>query len=86
MGGKGSWRGIVGRLLGTAALCLVAIAAAPALADDPPPPFRTPHNLSLRYAGPGKADRETRDIFQDSDTDLLYVTDGNGGATLPGAR
>lgn len=85
MGGKGSWRGIVGRLLGTAALCLVAIAAAPALADDLPP-FWTPHYLSPRYAGPGKADRETREIFQDADTDLLYVTDGNGSAPLPGAR
>jgi hypothetical protein len=56
--------------------------------------------LSPRFAGPGKADRETREIFQDPDTNLLYVTDGNGGGLtvlrytglipkdppLPGAR
>jgi hypothetical protein len=35
--------------------------------------------LSPRYAGPGKEDRETREIFQDPDTHLLYATDGNGG-------
>ena len=48
MGGTGSWRGIVRSLLGTAALCLVTFAAAPALADDPPPPDQVP--LYDRYA------------------------------------
>ena len=28
---------------------------------------------------PGRNDRHTREIFQDPDTGLLYVTDGNGG-------
>lgn len=35
--------------------------------------------LSPLFAGPGKEDRETREIFQDPDTNLLYATDGNGG-------
>jgi len=35
--------------------------------------------LSPRFAAPRREDRQTREIFQDPDTDLLYVTDGNGG-------
>jgi hypothetical protein len=35
--------------------------------------------LSPRFAAPGREDRQTREIFQDPDTNLLYVTDGNGG-------
>jgi hypothetical protein len=56
--------------------------------------------LSPHYAAPGRGDRHTRELFQDPDTDLLYVTDGNGGGLtvlryvgpvppnppLPGAR
>ncbi len=56
---------------------------------------------SPRYNGrPKSYDRQTREIFQDPDTNLLYVTDGNGGGLtvlrytgpipahppLPGAR
>jgi hypothetical protein len=67
---------------------------------NPFTPTFTGYFLSPRFAGPGKADRETREVFQDPDTDLLYVTDGNGGGLtvlrytgpipknppLPGAR
>ncbi len=35
--------------------------------------------LSPRFAAPNREDRQTREIFQDPDTNLLYVTDGNGG-------
>lgn len=35
--------------------------------------------LSPRYEGPGRIGRHTREVFQDPDTDLIYVTDGNGG-------
>ena len=35
--------------------------------------------LSPRYAAPGRVDRHTREVFQDPDTGLIYVTDGNGG-------
>lgn len=35
--------------------------------------------LSPKYASFGKVDRHTREVFQDPDTDLIYVTDGNGG-------
>ena len=35
--------------------------------------------LSPRYAAPGRADRHTREVFQDPDTELLFVTDGSGG-------
>jgi hypothetical protein len=68
--------------------------------SNPFAPRFTGYFLSPRFAGPGKADRETREIFQDPDTNLLYVTDGNGGGLtvlrytgpipknppLPGAR
>jgi hypothetical protein len=36
--------------------------------------------LSPKYAVPGRApDRHTREVYQDRDTGLIYVTDGNGG-------
>jgi hypothetical protein len=35
--------------------------------------------LSPEYASFGHVDRHTREVFQDPDTDLIYVTDGNGG-------
>jgi hypothetical protein len=35
--------------------------------------------LSPKYASPGRVDRHTREVFQDPDTGLIYVTDGNGG-------
>jgi hypothetical protein len=58
------------------------------------------HFLSPRFAAPGRIDRHTREIFQDPATNLLYVSDGNGGGVtvlrwtgpipdkkpLPGAR
>ncbi len=37
------------------------------------------HFLSPRFEAPGRSDRQPRDIFQDKATDLIYVTDGNGG-------
>ena len=40
------------------------------------------HFLSPRFTAPGRNDRHTRDIFQDPDTGLLYVTDGNGGGLM----
>lgn len=57
--------------------------------------------LSPKYAAPGRpADRQIREVFQDPDTGLIYMTDGNGGGvtvlrwtgpipphpTIPGAR
>jgi hypothetical protein len=35
--------------------------------------------LSPRFEAPGRSDRQPRDITQDGKTDLIYVTDGNGG-------
>lgn len=35
--------------------------------------------ISPRYEGPGRVGRHTREVFQDPDTKLIYVTDGNGG-------
>jgi hypothetical protein len=40
------------------------------------------HFLSPRFAPPGRTDRHTREIFQDPDTGLLYVTDGSGGGLM----
>src|SRR5262249_10321412 len=40
------------------------------------------HFLSPRFASPGRTDRHTREIFQDTDTGLLYLTDGNGGGLM----
>lgn len=68
--------------------------------SNPFAPVFVAHYLSPRFAAPNRTDRHTREIFQDPDTNLLYVTDGNGGGVtvlrytgpiptklpLPGAR
>ena len=40
------------------------------------------HFLSPRFGSPGRNDRQTREIFQDPATGLLYLTDGNGGGLM----
>jgi hypothetical protein len=35
--------------------------------------------VSPKYAAPGRVDRHTREIWQDPDTHLIYMSDGNGG-------
>lgn len=47
--------------------------------SNPAAPLFTGHYLSPRFASPGRVDRHAREIWQDPDTNLLYVTDGNGG-------
>lgn len=48
--------------------------------SNPLVPREAGYYLSPRYAFPGRpADRHTREVYQDPDTGLLYVTDGNGG-------
>lgn len=42
-------------------------------------PREVGYYLSPLYAAPGRVDRQTREVFQDVTTGLLYVTDGNGG-------
>ena len=55
--------------------------------------------VSPRYAAPGRVDRHTREAYQDPETGLIYVSDGNGGGVtvlrwtgdlpkdpIPGAR
>ncbi|MGE5141450.1 MAG: LVIVD repeat-containing protein, partial [Rudaea sp.] len=63
-------------------------------------PREVGYYLSPRYAAPGRVDRHTREAYQDPDTGLIYLTDGNGGGLtvlrwtgpippkppLPGAR
>jgi hypothetical protein len=50
--------------------------------SNPFAPTFVGHFLSPRFTAPGRGDRHTRDIFQDPDTNLLYVTDGNGGGLM----
>jgi hypothetical protein len=50
--------------------------------SNPFAPVFVGHFLSPRFAAPGRTDRQTREIFQDPDTNLLYVTDGNGGGLM----
>ncbi|MFL5043545.1 MAG: LVIVD repeat-containing protein, partial [Xanthobacteraceae bacterium] len=50
--------------------------------SNPFAPTFVGHFLSPRFAAPGRQDRHTREIFQDPDTNLLYVTDGNGGGLM----
>src|SRR6266850_789357 len=50
--------------------------------SNPFAPVFVGHYLSPRFTAPGRTDRHTRDIFQDPDTGLLYVTDGNGGGLM----
>lgn len=47
--------------------------------SNPFAPVFIGHFLSPRFGAPGRNDRHAREIFQDPDTGLLYVTDGNGG-------
>ncbi len=68
--------------------------------SNPALPRFVGHFLSPRFASPGRIDRHTREIWQPPESDLLYVTDGNGGGLtilrytgpipqqppLPGAR
>ena len=42
-------------------------------------PREVGHYLSPRYASFGRVDRHTREVFQDPDTALIYITDGSGG-------
>jgi len=50
--------------------------------SNPFAPTFVGHFLSPRFAAPGRNDRQTREIFQDPDTGLLYLTDGNGGGLM----
>src|SRR3984885_1612904 len=68
--------------------------------SNPFTPSFVGYYLSPRYAAPGRGDRQTREVFQDPSSNLLYITDGNGGGLavlrypgptpepppLPGAR
>ncbi len=47
--------------------------------SNPYLPREVGYYLSPRYEGPGRIGRHTREVFQDPDTDLIYITDGNGG-------
>lgn len=42
-------------------------------------PREVGHYLSPKYASFGRVDRHTRTVFQDTDTNLIYITDGSGG-------
>ena len=42
-------------------------------------PREVGYYLSPKYASFGRVARHTREVFQDPDTGLIYVTDGNGG-------
>ncbi len=42
-------------------------------------PREVGYYLSPKYAPDGYVGRQTREVFQDPDTNLIYVTDGNGG-------
>jgi hypothetical protein len=42
-------------------------------------PREVGYYVSPKYAAPGRVDRHTREAFQDRDTRLIYMTDGNGG-------
>jgi hypothetical protein len=47
--------------------------------SNPFTPTFVGYYLSPRYAAPGRGDRQTREVFQDPSSNLLYITDGNGG-------
>jgi hypothetical protein len=42
-------------------------------------PREVGYYLPPKYSSFGYVDRQTREVYQDPDTDLIYVTDGNGG-------
>lgn len=51
--------------------------------SNPFAPVFVGHFLSPRTGAPnGRKDRHTREIFQDPDTGLLYLTDGNGSGLM----
>ena len=50
--------------------------------SNPFAPVFIGHYLSPRFTAPRRNDRHTREIFQDPDTGLLYITDGNGGGLI----
>ena len=50
--------------------------------SNPFAPVFVGHYLSPRTGAPGRNDRHTREIFQDPDTGLLYLTDGNGAGLM----
>jgi hypothetical protein len=51
--------------------------------SNPFAPVFIGHFLSPRTGAPGgRRDRHTREVFQDPDTGLLYLTDGNGGGLM----
>jgi hypothetical protein len=50
--------------------------------SNPSVPRSAGYFLSPRFASPGRLDRTTREVFQDPDTNLLWVTDGNGGGLM----
>jgi hypothetical protein len=50
--------------------------------SNPFAPVFIGHYLSPRTGAPGRNDRHTREIFQDPDTGLLYLTDGNGAGLM----
>lgn len=48
--------------------------------ENPFQPKEIGYYISPQYAAPDRAaDRQTREVYQDSKTGLIYVTDGNGG-------
>jgi hypothetical protein len=47
--------------------------------SNPSAPAFVGHYLSPRFASPGRKDRHTREVWQDPETMLIYMTDGNGG-------
>lgn len=42
-------------------------------------PREVGYYISPRYAAPGRVDRHSREVYQDPETGLIYLTDGNGG-------
>jgi hypothetical protein len=67
--------------------------------SNPYLPREIGYYISPNYEGPGRVGRHTRESYQDPDTGLIYMSDGNGGgitvlrwtgplpqAPLPGAR
>ena len=47
--------------------------------SNPFMPREVGYYLSPKYAPPGRPGRQTRESFQDPETGLIYMTDGNGG-------
>lgn len=47
--------------------------------SNPFAPREVGYYLSPKYAAPGRVDRHIREAYQDPETGLIYMTDGNGG-------